>query len=343
MAQEDKPSGKLGPQSGRTGSNVIYPGFYGTVPAGFGRLRRLEKGSQRLQRGQFRPTVGTYTRLPSTSLHTNINFQQVVDLSKSTIRKVGGVSTFGAGGQFTYTSTTSSITFYWDGSNSSVPFVITRADGSKFTVPTTGSGLTISSLSAATTYYFLPFWDTDNLCNIGWVEGTVGSPQIAFVAADKANTLTQSYLIEQSSQTREPLTSGFMSAATPAAGSGGGGAGGGGGGGGCVRAGTEIYTVGDLPYHVEVLPEQHWIHLRIEDGRELYCTLDHPLYDTFKGRVTADTLSPGDVILTDVGEQKITTAEFKFKACSKYKVMMEKGHLFWANGFLSHNKMPVPP
>ena len=333
--------GKFGPVDERQGT-PLYPGFYRTTPPGFTRIQRLETGSQRLQRGSLRPTSGNYARIPG-ALLTGKTQEQALNLTSSGVKKLGGVPPFGAAGQFAYTSTTTTITWYWDGTNSSVPFVITRADGSKFTVPTFGSGLHITGLSANTTYYFLPFWDTDSLCNIGWVEGTVGTPQIAFVLADTNNPLTtQTYLIEQSTQTREPLSAGFMTATTTSGGSGGGGAGGGGAGGGCVRSGTKITVLGDMEYQCEVLEESNWIYLETEQGKELFCTYDHPLYHALNGKVEADTLCEGDPVITDQGEQKLVTAQEYTKKCSKYIIRMAKGHLFFANGFLSHNKF-FPP
>jgi hypothetical protein len=39
----------------------------------------------------------------------------------------------------------------------------------------------------------------------------------------------------------------------------------------------------------------------------------------------------------------IVVANFIRRVCSKHKVIMPKGHLFWANGILSHNTKPVNP
>jgi hypothetical protein len=287
----------------------------------------------------LRPTSGTYARLPSSILFTKPNLQQVIDISKVYIRKIGGASVSANTMGFAYTATTTTITWYWDGTNGSRVPVINRADGSRFTVPTSGSGLTVSGLTLNTTYYFLPFWNINNLCNIGWVPGTTGSPAIAFVVADTSDPVNNPvYTIEQSEQGNEPLSTGYMTAATTASGSGGGGAGGGGSGfHSCVMSGTDVVPVGDLEYSLQVLPETEWIHLRIEDGRELYCTYDHPLYHAVRGKMNASMFSEGELVITDQGEQKITFAAFHQRVCSKYKVIMPKGHLFWANGFLSHN------
>lgn len=323
---------------------TLYPGFSNTVPANAGRIQRIEKGSQRIQRGQIRPTSGNYTRLPADLLiPSGGQTNQRLNLSTTAVKKIGGVSIAANTSGFAYTSTTSSITWYWDGSNSSHAIVITRADGSRFTVPTGGSGLTVTGLTLNTTYYFLPFWNVNNLCNIGWVPGTVGSPQIAFVVADTQD-LTNSpfYLMQQTTQGNEPLSTGYMSAATTASGSGGGGAGGGGGGGhACVMAGTEIETLGDLPYELQIFQEFEWVHLVLEDRRYLNCTHDHPLFHAERGKVPADELMRGDLVITDRGEMELKEVSWFNKKCSKHKVIMGEGHLFWANGFLSHNFKPV--
>lgn len=317
-------------------TKTMYPGFYGSPP-GFGRIQRLEKGSQRLQRGQLRPTQGSYTRFPTGLLSTSTP-QQVLDLSTSGVRKTGGVPPSGNTAGFAYTATTATITWYWDGTNGSKVPVITRADGSRFTVPSGGSGLTVSGLTANTMYFFLPFWNINSLCNIGWVAGTTGSPSIAFVLADTVDPVNAPvYFMQQTLQGNEALSSGFMTASTTATGTGGGGAGGGGGGGQrCVMAGTDIETLGDLPYALEVSSETEWVYLRTA-VRELYCTYDHPLYHADRGRVRADSLESGDSAITIYGEEELLAVEFKRRVCSKHKVMMDKGHLFWANGFLSHN------
>ena len=338
-------STKLGPVPTKAGS-TLYPGFSNTVPAGFGRIQRLEKGAQRYQRGGLRPTSGNFTRLPVGVLETQTNGKQIIATNQSTLRKIGGTMPTGNTAGFAYTATDTSITWYWDGTNGSLVPVINRADGSRFTIPTSGSPLTVSGLVASTTYYFLPFWNVNSLCNIGWVPGTVGSPQVAFVVADTTDPVNNPvYLMEQTLQGNEPLTAGYMTAATAAGGgSGGGGAGGGGGShSGCVMSGTEVVPLGNLEYSLEVLQETEWVHLKIEDGRELHCTYDHPLYHARSGKLRADELSEGELVITDVGEQKIIVANFSRRVCSKYRVIMEKGHLFFANGFLSHNVKPNYP
>ena len=127
-------------------------------------------------------------------------------------------------GAFTYVSTTTSLTWSWSGIS------IFRADGTTTAIP--NGSLAVTGLTAATTYYFYPYWD-DVLLAIGWVAGGVGSPANEQTA--KTNLAAQ----QQSLQGRIPLSQGAMIAATTSSGTGGGS---GGGSGSCLRAGTVVLT-----------------------------------------------------------------------------------------------------
>jgi len=121
-------------------------------------------------------------------------------------------------GNFTYTSTTTSITWSW------ATITIYRSDGTTTIMPS-GSQL-ISGLIASTTYQFFPYYD-ETLKSIQWVSaGGIGTPTYAYSAA------TQALYAQQSLRTHIPLSISAMMASTPSGGSGGGSGGGGGGGGG---------------------------------------------------------------------------------------------------------------
>lgn len=317
---------------------IALQNLYGfTKPTLNTRLQRLETGSQRLRRTGLQPSAGSYARIPVDGL--DLDTRGRIATYNTTQAKLGGVSPSTNRNGFAYTSTDHSITWYWDGTNGSHILVLHRADRTQFVIPVTGSGLTVSGLTASTNYYFLPFWSPLNTCNVGWVPGTHGTPQIAFVLADTTDPINgPNYVIQQNYQDREPITSSYMLAATAA---GGGSGGGGGGGGNCVMAGTDIETLGDLPYTCEVHPESLWVKITVDDGRSLACTVDHPLFDVEYGKVPAQTVKFGDLLVMDTGQARVIGTERITKVCSKWKIMMDHGHLFHANGFLSNNQKPL--
>lgn len=137
-----------------------------------------------------------------------------------------------------YTSTTTSVSFWWDGSNGSSPFKIYRDDGSITGPIVAGSGITVGGLSPSTLYYFYFYWDEGTqsikmatVQNVG-----VGTPPNAFTAQ---NTLALQQIILRG---RIPLATLFYTQGitTPASGSGGGSGGGGGGGGGSGGGGHQL-------------------------------------------------------------------------------------------------------
>ena len=114
-------------------------------------------------------------------------------------------------------TTTTTATFYRDGSNGSQPFKIYRDDLTVFGPFITGSGLICSGLTASTTYYFCPYYDeTLGIIAFANVPGTsVGSPAIAFTLQN--NLATQQQILRNRVPLAFLLTS--TGVATPSAGS----------------------------------------------------------------------------------------------------------------------------
>ncbi len=159
-----------------------------------------------------------FARVSSAALTSN-----QIDPTKSGVLMRGSVPPTWSGA-FTYASTTSSITWSWSGLS------ILRADGTSTAVP--NGSLAVAGLTAATTYYFYPYWN-ETASALQWVAGGAGSPANALAA--KTNSAAQ----QQSLQGLVPLSQGAMVAATTSSGTGGGS---GGGSGSCLRSGMMVLT-----------------------------------------------------------------------------------------------------
>ena len=104
---------------------------------------------------------------------------------------------------------------------------------------------------------------------------------------------------------------------------------------GCVLEGTEIVP---LTHSMRVTSEenQSWIEIELADGRRLTATPDHPIY-TDRGKTPLRLVELGEGIVTDAGIVAVTCIAPLQRPGRKLVVRMERGHLFWANGILSHN------
>jgi hypothetical protein len=322
------------------------------------RVRRLEGYVPYRRAGELVPGASDFTSVPNAALDSSGN----INLASSTYSAQGALAPTVADGNFAATATTTSITWYWDGTNGSTQFKLRRPDAVTQTGNTTcliipKGSITVTGLALNTKYYFLPFWPTLGACAPGWVIGDTGTPKIAIA------TPTAAQLAQQTLKNREALSAGFMSYTTPAAGTSSGDAGDGGGPGtggihACVMRGTAIEPLGESDYWVNIWPESQWIGIATQDGLTLNCTLDHPLYggaellDRFLlgkdlNTLEEDALKPflreagafqvGDKVLTRYGLRRVIKAERFTRVCTKRQVSMTYGHLFWANGYLSHN------
>lgn len=298
------------------------------------RVRRLERGRQYLRGGQNVIPSGLYGGIPN-DLIDPISLKIPI---VSGLTVAGSIPPAGVTGNFGFTATTTSITIYWDGTNGSVVLAILRADNTSVQVPS--NNITISGLTINTSYGFLPFRSVFNNCGVGFVVGDSGTPQFAFTtAARSVQAVTQ-----QSLTGREALTPGFITYSTTASGTS--------SGGGtvppptrpmCVMVNTEIKPFGAGQEYVIVHARQtDWINLAVEDlPRTLSCTPDHELISPDRGKQPANSFKVGDWVITDHGEKKLAEVRMFYKDCTKMQVQMPTGHLYFANGFLSHNvKLP---
>lgn len=81
---------------------------------------------------------------------------------------------------FTYTTTTTTIHMFWDGTNNSKVLRVYR-DDSTVAGPFVGDQL-VTGLTAATTYYFYPYFDeAQQIVKFVSQSGAVGTPPIAYL------------------------------------------------------------------------------------------------------------------------------------------------------------------
>jgi hypothetical protein len=142
----------------------------------------------------------------------------------------------------TWTSTATSISLFWDGTNGSQPLTIYRDDGT--VMPPISGNITISGLTNATKYFFYPFYQEIVPASYNWggeqvgvnfakvLNVSLGSPPIAFTAQNPL--AIQQQLARDHIQLAPLLASTGITAGAGGSGSGGSGGGGTGGRGGLL-------------------------------------------------------------------------------------------------------------
>jgi hypothetical protein len=229
------------------------------------RLNYVEGSATKADRGNF--TVSQVTR------------KNLIDASTSIFKLQSTLPVLS--GSFTYTSTSNSVTWFWNS------LVLYYPNGVTKSLPN-GSN-TVTGLSASTTYYFYPYYSLDRN-KLEYVPGGVGTPDIAFTARSLGAAQ------QQTLDNNAPLSGGAVPAVTGA--SGGGTGGGGGGGSDCLRAGTEVMVkdvgltpVEDILIGDWILAPQGWtqvvnaqvnrqasfLRVWLEDGTVLETSHTHPI------------------------------------------------------------------
>jgi|SRR5579859_1111062 len=120
-------------------------------------------------------------------------------------------------------------------------------------------------------------------------------------------------------------------------GTGGGGFSGGGGFHGCPIVGTELVAVSG-EFENTTFENEEWIDLECTEERILTATPSHVVYTIERGKKTLHEVEIGEHVLTSFGELEIVSKTYYKEKGIATKVHVSKSHLFYANGFLSHNK-----
>ncbi len=233
---------------------------------------------------------------------------------------------------FSYTSTTSSITISWGA------FTVYWADGTTQAVSSGSHEFT--GLSASTTYYFYPY--------LRQADGTVqfaGGVNTARSASSAS--LANNFGVM-------PLSSGALTASTPASGTGGGGIG------GCLHESQPVFTrrgmvpAGDLMVGDELwTPEGEWapiLTVRAEPETEwvsingLLVTKTQPFMTPEGKPIRAAYLELGERIRTEEGEMPVVDMRFVHEPARKIILGIRPPHWFilTPHGPIVHNGSVKP-
>jgi len=245
---------------------------------------------------------------------------------------------------FTYTSTTTSIRWSWAAGT------VYRMDGTTTTI--NSGSLTVSGLSASTTYYFAPYYD-EVAGAIKFVSGGtgVGSPASAYASQDPVAGG------QMNMQSHAPL--GWMSAVTPASGSGGGG-----GPPVCCLNGEQPVELPDGEYvHAAELvagmrltcpegetqivkactePWNRWVAITLSNDVGLLVAPDHRFVDPAGVEIRASELRLEQILQARSGYAYVTQLERLERPGIKVSLEVCAPHTYYVQGILSHNKFMCP-
>lgn len=257
----------------------------------------------------------------------------------------GAVAQVTTSGNFGYSATTTSITWFWDGTNSSNPFVLHTGDGNQIAVPK--GSLQCTGLTATTTYKFYPYYSV-GAAEMVFALGGVGTPAIAFTSPSATAAASQ---ILNGNLT---VASGSISAATTTSGGNGGT---GGGGSGCLAPWAIVLTKADGEKPISECEVGEWIFcpwgwtqiqflekktanklcvVRVEGGLELPCTETHPLAMPDMKWV-APPYAMGCELITVEGPRKVVEVRVEDRSFTCFHPGCQPYHEFWSNGILTHN------
>jgi len=232
-------------------------------------------------------------------------------------------------GSFAYVSTTSSITWYWDGTNGSTQLTLLWPDGSTSQIP--ANHLAITGLTANTAYFFYPYSSSTAIAvQFAMVAGGSGTPPAAYAAK---NLTAAAYVSADGLVALAPTS---MTASTTSSGSGGGS----GGGSGCARQDMQIEAL-TSPLQIRPLINRVWTKVELASGRILVASPEHGVFTERLGKLPLRTLKKGDILITKEGLVPVERAEEEEYPEVALAVSALPGKLYWANGILSHNVLPV--
>ena len=259
------------------------------------------------------------------------------------VSPLGSIVTGSSTITLSYTSTSSSITISWTAGT------INRMDGSQTTV--SSGSVTVTGLSASTTYYAAAYWDevAQTVNFVTGQSGAVGSPAILYASESAA--------VAWQAQLQARLNLGWVPVGTAASG----GTGGGNGSSGCCLRGAQLIelasgvmreaqelTTGDVlsspdgPIRITQLrfePWAQWYRVEFNDGRILEVAPDHRFMDPSGVQIHARDLR----LQTIVEARNCYLSVARLELCTdrdiKVGIEVEEPHVYYVDGVLSHNKV----
>jgi hypothetical protein len=141
----------------------------------------------------------------SLSVPGSSSVQSSGNIAPTGITATGSTFAFVVQGNFGFTSSGTSISIFWDGTNGSKLMAIRRADGSNYSIP--GGSMTVSGLTSGTTYGFSSFVAIAQPSMLSFVQGDAGTPQFAFSPAASADMVTNASRTQRAT-TNESITVG---------------------------------------------------------------------------------------------------------------------------------------
>ncbi len=259
------------------------------------------------------------------------------------VSPLGSIVTGSSTVTISYTSTTTSITISWTSGN------LNRMDGSQ-TAVTSGS-VTVTGLSASTTYYAAAYWDevAQAISFVTGQSGAVGSPAILYPS--------ESPEVAWQGQLQAHLNLGWVPVVTAASG----GSGGGNGSSGCCLRGRQLIelasgvmreaqelTTGDVlsspdgPTRITQLRFEEWkewYRVEFNDGRILEVAPDHRFMDPSGVQIHARDLRLQTIVEARNCYLSVARLELCTDCDTKVSIEVTHPHVYYVDGVLSHNKL----
>lgn len=306
-----------------------------------------------LQGQIIKGTINTPASIGPGQINPSVIPSQATGTQQGILAK-GNVMPFVQGDIFTYTATSSSLTFTWPS------YTLFRPDNTTSTM--TGSSQTVTGLSSSTTYTGFALSSEafpNTMAFITSSTGQVGSPAMLFPPSATTAQIQAGFAIATNLGN---IYQAKISGTTTASGTGGGTSGGGGFGGGCPHPLQVITTskgevlakhlaVGDFIKTTDGWAQvlqiyrpffSEWVQVECNRTLRLMVSPDHRFIDPDGKQIRASQLLLGQVLAGADKNFEVTGLELLYQKNYAVGLQIESPHLYFItpHGPLSHNVKP---